>query len=191
MRISLLTGAGASAPLGLPVMLDLSVDSELPANLPVHEGWVLQIARNWARDLTQKMPGGKGRPSIDFELLLTAIEWIAALTDDDPLSIAFAETPDGNGLMMASNSGAAVQRFSRGHATSAAKSLRTKVHGVIHKRLATVDGDKATALYAPLFAALNKLAHATVMKIFTTNYDEAIESIWEDGLQADLGFTCD
>lgn len=170
--ICVLTGAGASRPLGLPTM-----DGLLPENfeqsLQVGERDVFDMIGNWALlrpDL-----------SFDFEHLFTGVDYIANTTVNDPLAIAFAgPRGDRTGrFQFKSQSGTYFEANFDGYRRSAI-SLAETLKRIVHERLSRVDPSKAAKLYHAFFALLSELVGSrTQIDMFTTNYDRAVETSYE------------
>ncbi len=80
-RVSVLTGAGASRPLGLPTMEAL-LPNAFESQLDVEERHVFDMAANWA--------AAQNPAVLDFELVFTLVDTIAHLGENDPVAMAFA-----------------------------------------------------------------------------------------------------
>src|SRR6202041_2559924 len=87
MRIVLLTGAGASHSLGLPLMGDLFTAKDIPHGGSVHNALMASAIR-W-RDTESPTQ------TMDFERILTFIGTIAELEPGDVMSFPFTGNPDG------------------------------------------------------------------------------------------------
>lgn len=81
-QVVVLTGAGASVPLGLPRM-DGLLSRDFGERLNVELQIVLSIAENWA--------GARGESGpVDFERLYTCAEYVSKLHLEDLGALAFA-----------------------------------------------------------------------------------------------------
>src|SRR5207302_1960083 len=79
--IGLLWGAGASRPLGLPLMTDLLPPQFREAIGDADQEVIFDIAFNWSM--------AQHPTSLDFELLYTAVDALASLQSQDLLALAF------------------------------------------------------------------------------------------------------
>jgi SIR2-like protein len=170
-RVALLIGAGASKPLGLPVMENL-LSPEFITRLGDNNvrRWVFDMAANWSFDTA--------RNSIDFERLYTAVDALSTVTTDDLASIPFAPQRDGRVFSFLQN-GSAVYQGSVDHVRDIASQVREQLRREVHDRLGIVDPGKAATLYNPLFELLIRDPRSRSLSVFTTNYDEAIEVAWQ------------
>lgn len=80
-RVTVLTGAGASKPLGLPTM-DALLPDKLVESLQPGERNVFDIAANWAMMQNPEV--------LDFEHLFTSVDVLAHLSPGDDLAMAFS-----------------------------------------------------------------------------------------------------
>lgn len=130
------------------------------------------MALNWT--LSQ----GDGKP--DFELLYTAIDAFTRLESEDLGAIPFARHQEERGFVFKDRTSLiASVDWIRKTAATLQEALKTEVHN----RVGTVDPEKALNLYKPVFDRLFSFAEGVrEVLCFTTNYDRAIESIWQSGL---------
>lgn len=172
-RIALLTGAGASRPLGLPVMNEL-VDDSWRSTLGVEEHKVLyDMAANWASK----------DGVVDFEMLYTAVDAFVAMSRTDLASVPFAPHRGSAGFFFHRTPGSKIILDMEG-AKKHAKGLREELKRRVHERIAEVDAEEAAQLYLPLIRELLGFQNGPMdLQVFTTNYDRSVESIWEAGLQ--------
>lgn len=176
-HVAVLTGAGASKPLGLPTMENF-LDKNFRHRPPDAEKRILDMAVNWANRVSGTQ---------DFELIYTAVDRLARMEQGDLVSLPFAPPVNGKRGFKFQNSSSSyvVEDFSktRQHASN----LRDRFNQFVHERVGDVDAEEAAALYLPLFKMLFQFqAGASDLLFFTTNYDRAIESIWEAGLNDQL-----
>ncbi len=171
-RICVLTGAGASQPLGLPTMATL-----LPGDFERHlEGGrdVFDMVTNWAAS-------GRTDTVLDFELLFTGIDHIAPLDGGDPLAMAFAAARGDHvgRFQFKQAAGSYIEANLQGYQKEAA-ALIERLKGVVHQRLSPIDTAKAAKLYHAFFELLPS-APTSIREIdvFTTNYDRAVEAAYE------------
>ncbi|HEY6922594.1 MAG TPA: hypothetical protein VI653_03930, partial [Steroidobacteraceae bacterium] len=107
--LTILTGAGASVPLGLPTMNAL-MPAAFADQLSQGERDVFEMAANWA---TLQSPA-----ALDFEYLFTGVDLIAKLDVADDLAMAFAPPRPSSGgatFQFKSVSGSAVQSNLEGY----------------------------------------------------------------------------
>lgn len=170
-RIGLLLGAGASRPLGLPIMTDL-LPEDYRESLAVEVRPAYDMALNWA--LSQ----GDGKP--DFELLYTAVDAYTTLESEDLAAVPFARHHEERGFVFKDRTNliADVDWIRK-----TALVLREDLKAEVHNRVGTVDPNAALNLYKPVFDWLFSFAEGVrEVLCFTTNYDRAIEEIWQSGL---------
>lgn len=181
-RVSVLTGAGASQPLGLPTMEGLLPEG-FEESLPDRSGQrdVFDMATNWA--------GLQSSGVLDFEHIFTAVATIARMSPSDGVGLAFAP-PRGNAgrFQFKQRAGSYVEANLEGYRTDAA-ALAEKLKDVVHERLAKVDTARAARLYQGLFAFLSGLVGSTgQLDLFTTNYDRGVEASYETPTEDPAGF---
>lgn len=164
--IVLLTGAGASKPLGLPVMKEF-----LPEDFwHMGDTWrqaVAYLAYQWARANTGIH---------DFEYIYTLAHVLSDVTIDDPLAFGMTrQAPTIVNLPGGSNLQLNVDAVRSG-----ARDLREGLRVHVHTQLA--DFDKAAQIYGKFLSPLlERLGSSATVPIFTTNYDRIVESIWQWG----------
>jgi hypothetical protein len=72
-------------------------------------------------------------------------------------------------------------------AREAAAKLLEQLKTLVHDRVGTIDPQDAAKLYSPLFDELFEFAGGThEIQCYTTNYDQALESIWANGLESTI-----
>lgn len=178
-RFVLLTGAGASQPLGLPLMGDLVDEVFLRKGSDLAQP-VAHLALGWARANTR---------IIDFEFVYTLAHLLSEATIASPLAYPLAHSlpitwPMGEGQ------GTKSRNLSFGEAKRGAAELRERLREHIHDRLWSFDARRAADLYGPFLRPfIQQRAAGSAIDIFTTNYDRVLESIWATRLHDDA-FGC-
>ncbi len=176
-RVSLLTGAGASRPLGLPTMEGL-----LPKDFnPGPDRDVFDMALNWA---AMQDPG-----PIDFEHVFTMTDTIAKLHRSDPAALAFAPRRSTASFLFRQQNGSMIDAPALDTYRQSASALAEKLKDVVHKRLEQIDQAKAATLYQGLFSFLRTIVGDTgQIDLFTTNYDRAVEASYQTLEPETVGF---
>lgn len=179
-QAAILTGAGASRPLGLPTMKNL-LEEGFRASLADHPKRVYDMAANWAARNSED-------DTVDFELLYTMVDQLASMEPDDPLSLPFApHIKKQRGFAFQKSSGSYVIE-DVAKTSAAANDLRESLRTEVHRRLSGVDAKQAAELYLPLFDDIYQLsAGSPSLALFTTNYDQALERIWRYGHAEEYG----
>src|SRR5438876_9330671 len=177
-RVLVLTGAGASKPLGLPTMEGLLPDV-FAAQLQGEERDVFDMAANWA--------AGQNPTVLDFELIFTLVDLVAHLEESDPAALAFAAPrTSAGGFLFTQGAGS----YSTGNLPAdraAAARLLERLKRVVHEQLAPPDAALAVQLYHGLFEILAGLFDPQgVIELFTTNYDRAVEISHETAADVDF-----
>lgn len=167
LGLTVLTGAGASQPLGLPTMdalLPKGFDSELQGE----ERDIFDMAANWA---TLQNPS-----LLDFELVFTLVDTVAHLRESDPVAMAFAapRSSAGGFLFRQATGGQIMNNLSSYR--RAGTSLLERLKRVVHERLERPDPVRAVTLYHHLFRVLGAVTDPPgLIEVFTTNYDRGVE----------------
>jgi hypothetical protein len=232
-RIVLLTGAGASQPLGLPLMKTF-VSEELLFSGSDLAQLVASLALSWARANTREIdfeyiyslahllshveprdplaypfladPRAKffwrvgsaqkertaslalswaqaNTKEIDFEYIYSLAHLLSHVERRDPLAYPFLADPRAT-FSWRVGSSTKNRAASLDDARTGATELREKLREHVHNSLRDPDRKKAATIYGDLLRPLmERLGNATSLDMFTTNYDRAVEVIWEDGLQ--------
>lgn len=185
-RLTVLTGAGASKPLGLPTM-DALLPGGFGESLQHGERDVFDMAANWAMMQNPEV--------LDFEHLFTGVDVVAQLAPGDALAMVFApprapappQTRVGNFLFK--EVGGSYRELNFDGYRKEAIALTELLRRVVHERLAEVDTARAAKLYQKLFAFLSAIVGPTgQVDLFTTNYDRAVEASYETGGDDPTGF---
>jgi hypothetical protein len=188
-RVTLLTGAGASKPLGLPTMDEL-LPHRFGESLPRGQRDVLDMAANWAMMQNPEV--------LDFEHLFTGVDLLAHLSSDDALAMAFASphapaTPESRVGAFQFKSGSG--EYSHGDLDrwrKDAAALTEQLRHVVHEQLAKPKAALAAELYRRLFAFFSAIVGRTgQVDVFTTNYDRAVETSYENQRDDPTGFEFD
>lgn len=185
MSVGILTGAGASKPLGLPVMAEM-FDSTFRREVTEEgiERALYDIAANWAA-------ADSDDESIDFELLYTAVAAFSEMDQSDLEALPFAPHRGGPGLYYLDGTGGKMKLGPK-KTRRAAESLKKKLQARVHDLMGGVDAEEAAELYLPLFEAVDHSRPAVTLsevstgeiQLFTTNYDRAIEApFWENRVE--------
>lgn len=170
-QAAILTGAGASKPLGLPTMKNL-IEEGFRGSLEEHPKRVYDMAANWAARNSHD-------DAVDFELLYTMVDELASMEPDDPLSLPFAPHLERERGFVFQESNI-IEDVSK--TRKAANKLRESLRTAVHRRLSGVDAKQAAELYLPLLDDIYQLsAGSPSLPFFTTNYDQALERIWRYG----------
>ena len=164
-----LTGAGASAPLGLPLMSHFIKDDFWKSG----DQWfqvVAYLSYQWSR---------ANRGVADFEFIYTLAHVLSEVTLDDPLAYAMTQqAPAIVNLPTASGVNLNVDAVRRG-----AQVVREFLRRHVHDTLQDFDSERASRIYADLLnPLLERLGDKPMVSVFTTNYDRVIETIWQRGL---------
>lgn len=168
---AILTGAGASSPLDLPTMKNL-IEEGFRASLAEHPKRVYDVAANWA---ARNANDG----TVDFEFLYTMVDELASMEPHDPMTLPFAPHLERERGFVFQESNI-IEDVSKTRA--AAKELRESLRTEVHRRLSGVDAKQAADLYLPFLDDLYQLSSGnSIVPFFTTNYDQAIERIWQFG----------
>lgn len=170
-KIVLLTGAGASKPLGLPLMADF-VDEEYlrggsdPAQIVAHLGM------EWARGITR---------GLDFEYVYTLAHLLSDIGIESPL--AYPMSPGSSVRVrwpMGQGQGTKEKDLRLHDVAPGARELRERLRGHVHDRLWNFDPATGAELYGGFLRPfLGSLGQGAVLDVFTTNYDRVVETIWE------------
>lgn len=172
-KVTVLTGAGASSPLKMPVMADF-LPRDFRDRLAGDVQILFDIAANFA--LREKLG------YLDFELLFTATSTIASMEPDDDIALAFSRHQAGRGFYFGNPSQNVQVAFdyAKKHAAALLDTLKQEVH----ERVGRPDAKAAATLYEPVLTELFDYAGKTQrLDWFTTNYDRSIELIWENQLE--------
>ncbi len=178
-RVTALTGAGASKPLGLPTMEAL-LPNAFESQLDVEERHVFDMAANWA--------GAQNPAVLDFELVFTLVDTIAHLGENDPVAMAFAPArANAGGFQFKATPGSYVAGGNLPAYRNAAASLAERLKRAVHEQLAEPNKALAVKLYHDLFRVLGAIIEAPgVIDLFTTNYDRAVEVSHETPANVDF-----
>jgi hypothetical protein len=179
-RVVVLTGAGASKPLGLPTMEALLPSAFESLLQPVEEHQVFDMAANWAAVQNPAV--------LDFELVFTLVDTIARLRESDPVAMAFAAARgSAGGFQFKATPGSYIAGGNLPAYQKAAASLCERLKRVVHEQLAEPDEALAVKLYHDLFRVLGGVIdHPGVIDLFTTNYDRAVEVSHETAAEVDF-----
>lgn len=177
-RIALFLGAGASNPLGLPVMDGMVDDSWRKTNVPDgNESAIYDAAANWAAAESEKN-------IIDFELLYTAIDTIAGVETADLSALPFTPHRGDRGFVFDRGSG--YLQMDVAGARNSAKRLQERLKERVHELFGGVEPQEAVELHQPLFEEVLGFQQGRAeLKVFTTNYDGAVEAPFWDDLYSD------
>lgn len=176
-RIIFLTGAGASAPLGLPTMEHLlSTDFWKSVSPPVKKA-IAFLGTEWSRQNREGL--------VDFEYVYTLADALSESTSDDILAYPLIRQvsvgfPGERNRYEFRDNFEAIRRA----AVDLREDLRSQVHQKL--RLSSDKINESAKIYSSLLEPIfPRLRAGTAISIFTTNYDRAIESIWQAGLHKD------
>lgn len=183
MSVGIFTGAGASAPLGLPVMKDM-LDADFRRE-KIEQGLeraVYDVAANWAAAQSDD-------ESLDFELLYTAVDTFADMKLSGLEALPFVPHRGGPGFYFLDGKGGK-SKLNVNKVRRQSQSLRTKLETRVHNLVGEVDAETAAELYMPLLKAVHLARPAGTVGeagtgnifMFTTNYDRAIEAPFWEGL---------
>jgi hypothetical protein len=174
-RLVILTGAGASKPLGLPLMTGILDGDFWKSQLDRRARTVAYLAERWSWSNVS---------GVDLEYVYTLAYLLSGVTAADPLSFAINIAAVINLALPGDGNQKQEIRLHVDDIRSGAETLREWIHGNIHLRLAGIDPHRAAELYKGLLKPLAlALPRPATIDIFTTNYDRAIEKIWTNGLQ--------
>ena len=181
-RVCVLTGAGASKPLGLPTMESLLPEG-FERSLPDRSGErdVFDMAVNWA---------ALQNPTVlDFEYVFTLVDTVARLQPSDPIAMAFAaRRKDAGAFQFRQAGGTMIEANLDGYRKDAA-ALAEKLKEVVHDQLIVRDTARAGKLYQGLFTFLSSIVGSTgQLDLFTTNYDRGVEASYEIPAEEPAGF---
>ncbi len=181
-RVSILTGAGASKPLGLATMEGL-LPEDFERSLPDRSGErdVFDMSANWAALQNPKV--------LDFEYVFTLADTVARLQPSDPIAMAFAARRKSAGAFQFKQaSGSTIEANLEAYRKDAA-ALAEKLKEVVHDKLIVKDTARAAKLYHGLFAFLSSIVGSTgQLDLFTTNYDRGVEASYEIPAEEPAGF---
>lgn len=182
MSVAILTGAGASEPLGLPVMASmLDSDFRNEATEPGVERAVYDIAANWSAANSES-------DDIDFELLYTVVDHLSDMALTDLKAVPFAPHQGGPGLYYQDGTGTRMKLGPK-KVRRAARDLREVLEARVHELMGGIDAQKAADLYLPLLKTVHASRPAGTpgeastgeIFVFTTNYDRAVEvPFWQN-----------
>lgn len=142
-----------------------------------NERALYDAAANWAAAESEKNV-------VDFELLYTAIDTITDLETTDLSALPFAPHRGNSGFVFDRGSGY-LQMDVTG-ARSSAKRLRERLKERVHDLFGGVNPQEAAELHQPLFEEVLGFQEGRAeLKVFTTNYDGAVEAPFWDDLYAD------
>jgi len=166
--IVILTGAGASKPLGLPVMSEFLDDKFWDRG----DSWfraAAYLGYQWARANTGVA---------DFEYIYTLQHTLSTMTIDEPLAFGLThQAPTQLSLPGGATISLEIEPLRKG-ASAVLEHLRDHVHNTLE----AFDQTKASSLYGRfLQPIIEQLPTPPELSLFTTNYDRTIESIWQQG----------
>ena len=169
-----MTGAGASQPLGLPLMKTF-VSEDLLFRGSDAAQLVASLALRWAQANTKE---------IDFEYVYSLAHLLSNVEIRDPLAYPFLADPR---VPFSWRVGTATKSLaiSIDQARTGAIELRESLREHVHNSLRDFDHKKAAMIYGDFLKPFMEQPYknAASLDVFTTNYDRAVEVIWEDGLQ--------
>lgn len=180
-RVVVFTGAGASQPLGFPVMasfMDILEDSLREAG--AYDA--LTVLQNIYR--SYELPDGS--PGRDLEVVLQTLaryQDAMRVLDNDPNFQDYLARREAMPPSLAT--------AMRQAPATAALSLDTKTRDLIFREYGkdVAEGTKVGDLYGPLFRTVRRFGRHRVIPIFTTNYDRAIETFADQaGVPIEYGF---
>lgn len=160
-RPLLLLGAGASAPFGVPTMVDF-LESEW--GRWDHDFVAASLAIRRSRELHDDQ--------IDLEEVMFLLDKLAAMSLEDPLATFFLKEVQHKYSQLH-------QLFEFDQIKSEARDVREQLRRVIYEKCVNFEEEKAWGLYRSLITAMYAFTKAERMYVATTNYDRIIESLWE------------
>jgi hypothetical protein len=153
------------------------VPSDFRGTLDAELHPLFDMASNWSAQIA-------GGP-LDFELLFTAATEFARMNRSDLAALPFAPHMSSRGLLYNDGNTRMVLDFN--WAKPRAEKLVDALRDLVHRRLGGVSGAAAAQLYLPFISMVLDFASSPkTIDVFTTNYDRALESIWEGDLHKSL-----